>query len=544
MLKLTSNIKTDFGRELLQAPFISKIIGSQDTSLAIADLDSLMAPGGGLFASTGPNYHGMIFGRDSLEVADDLLGARPGLALNVIDLLAYFQGSSEDNNKKSGVQTGKIMHQHGQLEYRNLRVGHETELLINKLSELWGGDDTGFTNYDSLDSTPLFIRLVSRYGLKYGPDFLNEEIAHESGKTRTRQHYLDESLKWLVKHLYLSSVGFLEFRREHKDSIIIQNWRDSGSSMVHIDGSQANINEYIAPLDVQGYAYDALVMSARLFEKYQLASKAEVHRIRTAASTLRENLFSSFWMEETQSFAMALDRDENHNPRLIKTPSSSQGALLDTRLFSDLDDQLRVKYVGGIVKSVYNSSFITDVGIRCRSKEYAYLTGFADYHGSWAVWAKESYDFAKGLRRQGFRNLSRDMANRIINSVNVSGANYELWYVNPLNGEVDYHPKRLKLGDEVNQQNIIPATNIPEEGQAWTVSAVIAIKNDEKPGNIHSKSRWSRKLEAEILKDVGKCRLLKSKREIEKFRLGLPEFYIDIEQGMEFDKKWNPEWWG
>nr|MCU0667408.1 hypothetical protein [Patescibacteria group bacterium] len=396
MLKLTTNIKTDFGRELLQASFVSKFIGSKEASLAIADLDSLMAPGGGLFASAGSNYRGMIFGRDSLEVADDLLATKPELALNVIDLLAFYQGSSEDNNKKSGVQAGKIMHQHGQLEYRDLRVSKDTANLIKKLSELWGGNDEGFTNYDSLDSTPLFIRLISRYGLKYGPEFLNKEVAHKSGKIYARRYYLDESLKWLIKHLFLSSIGFLEFRKEHKDSIIIQNWRDSGSSLVHLDGRQANINEYIAPLEVQGYAYDALVMSARLFEKYQLASDVEVHRLRTVANTLRENLFSSFWMEEKQSFAMALDRDENHNPRLIKTPSSSQGALLDSRLFSDLDDELRYKYVGGIVKAVYNSNFITDVGIRCRSKDYAYLTGFADYHGSWAVWAKESYDFAKG----------------------------------------------------------------------------------------------------------------------------------------------------
>ena len=72
-------------------------------------LHILRAPKGlGVYASMGPNYQFAIFGRDSLEVADDLLETEKALATEIILLLAHLQGV--ETNVVTEEEPGKIHH--------------------------------------------------------------------------------------------------------------------------------------------------------------------------------------------------------------------------------------------------------------------------------------------------------------------------------------------------------------------------------------------------------------------------------------------------
>ncbi len=504
---------------------------------SIRDIEGLITPEGSLYASNGENYRGMLFGRDALEAADDLLEAEPEVALNVIDSLTRLQGIKYD--EASAEEFGKIPHQHMRLYVNGSRIAPHAEAQMRKLGEKWGGDEEGFTYYGSLDATPLYARLVARYGLIHGTEFLKGEVETKTGETINRLEAFRRSVNWICDHLESSELSLLEFKRLSNQHIVVQSWRDSGSSYVHEDGSQVNLNGFIAPLEVQGYAFDALFLGQN-FARLSGVNEDEVSRWEGHATATRERVFDAFWLGEDKGFAMAIDRDENWQPRQLKTPSSTQGNLLDTRLFLGIEESERQKYVGSIVRNIHSQDFMTEIGIRCRAISAAHLVPFADYHGSWAVWTKESYDYLKGLRRQGFNKLADDMQIRILNMVNVSGHNYEFLYVN-LDGEVDYTPKKYEKG--MTTDELIIATNIPEEGQAWTASAILAVKRGLRPKNHLPSSMWSRALEHKLLASIPPAELLQTADDINNKRKTTKSFAIDIDAGIAEDRKWNPDWW-
>jgi glycogen debranching enzyme len=506
---------------------------------SIRDIERLITPEGSLYASSGEGYQYMLFGRDSLEAADDLVEVEPQLSLRVIDSLARLQGTQY--NEQTAEEFGKIPHQHMQLHVDGVKIPEAAEEQLHKLSRKWGGTDEGFTYYGSLDATPLFARLIARHGLIHGPDFLRQEVEHTSGETISRLESYRRALHWICDHLESSELSLLEFRRLGEDHIIIQSWRDSGSSYVHEDGTQVNLDGFIAPIEVQGYGYDALSLSSRLLADFDLPTE-ETDRWVEHARQLQQTTLNAYWMEDKNAFAMALDRDPGNNwrERRVSTPSSSQAALLDSRLLIDLSEAERKQYVEGIINQLYDPDFMTEIGVRCRAASAAELVPFADYHGSWAVWTKENYDFIKGLRRQGLQGLADDVSIRLLNMANISGENYEFLYVNP-EGEVDYMPKPYAPGMEVDE--VIPATNVPETGQAWTASALLAIKRQLEPRNKLESDDWSKSLEDTVLRKLPENKLHRSQQEIHEKRQSLKRFAIDIDAGIEADKSWNPDWW-
>src|SRR4051812_23422300 len=82
-------------------------------SLALATVIS--KDGSSVYASSDTLYKGAIFGRDSLEVADDLLDVKPALVHNILLTLGRLQGLRID--KLNEEQPGKIIH-----EYRTATV--------------------------------------------------------------------------------------------------------------------------------------------------------------------------------------------------------------------------------------------------------------------------------------------------------------------------------------------------------------------------------------------------------------------------------------
>lgn len=503
----------------------------------LLDLDGVKTPEGAVYASSGEEYRWMFFGRDSLESADDLLNVRPKIAKSVLLKLASLQGT--ETRDISAEEPGRVSHQHMQLYENGERLPSEAENKMHFLSERWGGDENGFTYYGSLDATPLFARLAARYALIHGTDILSERLTDKNGESITLLDSMKRSLDWMSRHIESSELGLLEFRRLSDKHIVVQSWRDSGSAFLHMDGQRANIDEFIAPLEVQGYAYDAFKLAEMLDDVAGITGE-DKQKWSYYADILQENTLGRFWMPEVGQFAMGIDRDENHQPRQIKTWSSSQGVLMDSRILIDLPENDRKTYLEGIIGALYGPEFLTEVGVRCRAARFSDLAGFADYHGSWAVWAKESYDFAKGLRRQGLDNLADDIERRILNMANISGAHYEFLYVNPA-GEVDYFPKRYNPEDPHGE--VIVGSNVPDKGQAWTISAVLAIKRGERPLYRAIKTTWAEELEDRVLGTVVRAKLLSRGDELRAKRSKSKQFSIDTAAGIVADMKWNPDWW-
>src|SRR5680860_601641 len=143
-------------------------------------LDSLRAPEGhGIFASRGTSFEYAVFGRDSIEAAEDLLTVDPALSKDVLLTMARLQGNEVNNITEEEI--GRIHH-----EYRIRRLGDfaitkSSAAVLERLSPKWGGTKDKLLYYGSIDATPLFVRLSGNYIKKYGSGILNENIKDDSG---------------------------------------------------------------------------------------------------------------------------------------------------------------------------------------------------------------------------------------------------------------------------------------------------------------------------------------------------------------------------
>jgi glycogen debranching enzyme len=447
--------------------------------------------GKGVYASSDTLYKGAIFGRDSLEVAEDLMTLKPKLVTSILLTLASLQGKQV--NSENEEEPGKIVH-----EYRNTVVDGRpikgmSKEIFNKLSSKWGGDSRELAYYGSVDSTPHFLRVLDSFCQTYGNEILDRQIIGRGNSKSTMKEIAVRAADWLTDRLAKSRSGLLEFQKINPHGISNQVWKDSEEFYVHVDGQIANHRAPISSIELQALAYDALQSAARFMPEG--SSKYE-----DLAKQLQQRTIELFWSESTASFSLGSDYDDQGKLRIIKTSAANQAALLDSSIFDSLPEDERHKYVAGIVEVIMSSEFLSDAGIRSRSLSNADLIPFWDYHGSFVSWPKETYDIAKGLRRQGFPLLARQLENRILNVCLSYKAYPEFVYVDDAGRVLASPPSGHTHGELV----IVNGTNAPERVQAWTVSAVIAIidsrlKNKLRLAPKVTQNAWQLKLEETIL---------------------------------------------
>ena len=403
-------------------------------------------------------------------MADHLLSVRPEVAHTLILALARLQGTEETpaGAHSNEEEPGKIHHQHIRLFVLGQRISGAAELILQELRGRWGGRGDDLTYYGSVDATPLFVRLVGRYCAGYGPALLDERITDKDGRPATVGDKVLAAVDWIVRRIDASPLGLVEFQRRNPDGITFQVWKDSGTSYVHRDGMLADWDQPIAAVEVQAYSYDALLAAAELFK---VAETGRAREWRERAEVLLTAILQRLWMPREAYFAMAVDRASDGTPRQVASIASNAALLLDSRLFDQFaagDD-----YVEPVARRICSAEFVTEAGIRCRSVEEADLVDFQDYHGTWTVWMKETFDVVKGLHRQGLTGSANQLGRRLLNAVNVAGANLEFLYVSPT-GDVmyDHHESDLRGGEAE-----IVATNYPEVGLGWSVAAALALKH-------------------------------------------------------------------
>jgi glycogen debranching enzyme len=402
-------------------------------------------------------YFEALFGRDSLRVATDLLPFFPKLARTTLLRLAEFQGTKIDDIKEE--EPGKIIH-----EYRE--PNDEVGIRIKKQKGL------DWPYYGSVDSTPMFIRLVCDYSNTEDKNFLDHEVNTKNGK-KTMRNVLGSAVGWLERKLEQSPDGVLEFKRVNPGGLENQAWKDRWDSYFHKDGSMPNHKNGIASIEVQGLAYEALLSAAEAFEKSGNESdKVKAGGLRKRAEKLKAKIISEFWIEEDGRgyFALGADRDKNGKLRLMKIKTSNMGHLLNTGLL-DGDDKktssLRKKLVG----TLFSKEMMAPNGIRTLSSKEVRYRPFAYQNGS--VWFWDNYQIARGLRRHGFIKEAKQIEDKILKVVNKLNSFPEF-------ARGDDHPDILNkrvvwVMDKINnRKNRIEQP--PQEIQAWTVSSVLGIK--------------------------------------------------------------------
>lgn len=451
-------------RLFYRQPIIQRFYDTNDRQLARQFIDLVRAPKGyGIYASAGPNYEYAIFGRDSIEFAEDLNEIAPELTREIILLLARLQGVATNNITEE--EPGKIHHEYRARYFNGQPVSKAASKIFDILARKWGATNDELCYYGTVDATPLFIRLVHRYCRRNGEAILDEPVVRRNGETALLRTCVRNSVAWLVGKLQASPWGLLEFKRLNPLGLAYQSWKDSDSAYLHADGTPANPEGGIASIEVQGFAFDALSAAADM-----VATAAEATKLRDLAARLREVVLEKLWMPDQRYFAMGLDRDAYGATRQITTLTSNAGLLLRSDMWDSLEHAKVKTYVEPVIQRLLSNDFFTEAGVRTRALSHRNLVSFADYHGSLVTWPRETLNIARGMAKRGYVQEANKLEDCILRAVMAAGEFYEFFLVDE-QGRVKYR-YRIENPNEP-ARHYFGAANNPEPAQAWTISSVI-----------------------------------------------------------------------
>lgn len=327
----------------------------------------------------------VVFGRDSLIVADFLRNYYPNLFDKTILRLASLQGT--EYNEASEEERGKIVHE----------ARDPSDPIAQEISAKQGW---GWPYYGAVDSTPLFVFEITRKA-KDDPDFLDQKYIDKSGRERTLFESMQLALEFIESNMSKSDLGLLEYRRLNPNGLQNQWWADSWDSMSCSDGTIANHDEPIAALVVQAFTYDALLGASELYRKMgQLneACAAAAAKYQKMADHIKKQVMERFWKESEDGgfFVVGLDRDEQGNIRQLDTKTCNMGLVLTSRLLDDDSEDSRRK-VDQTIKVLFSEEMQNVSGIRTLSrKEKLYKPG--GYHTG-NVWLWTNNWIANGIEK-------------------------------------------------------------------------------------------------------------------------------------------------
>ncbi len=308
----------------------------------------------GPFPAAGIPWFVTPFGRDSLIVSLMTLPWYPQIALGTLRYLAAHQGTQ--TNPSTLEAPGKILHE--QRDGEASRTGR-----------------TPFTTYfGSVDATPLWICLLS--------DYL--EQTHNLELARELLPNLEAALEWMQGlDADPDQDGFLEYS-PHAGGITNQVWKDSGDSVFDAQGQ--DLKAPIAVIEVQAYAYRALLGAAKIYHRLEQPEKSQA--LERKAHTLQARFEQHFWQEDVQMYAHALDAQKN--PARVKVSNMGQA------LWAGIIPESKVETV---VQTLFSSELWSGWGIRTLSSDSPRYNPVSYHNGS--VWPHDNALIALGLARYG-----------------------------------------------------------------------------------------------------------------------------------------------
>jgi glycogen debranching enzyme len=353
------------------------VLGASEDLLAcpfaqsVGDLASLRMRTGGtvdMLPAAGMPWFMTVFGRDTIITCLQSMLLGPELAVAALEVLAQLQADEDDPDIDS--EPGKIPHE--------LRRGRAAETWFHRY-------------YGSVDATPLYLVLLSETWRWTGDDALAR---------RFREPAL-AALRWIDEWGDRDGDGFVEYERRTARGLENQSWKDSGDSQRYADGTLAR--GPIAPVEVQGYVYDAKVRLAELaraaWNEPELAARLEVE-----AAELRVRFDEAFWVHGRGGFyALALDGD--------KRPVDSLTSNIGHVLWSGIAPPERA---AALADRLAEDALASGWGIRTMSTEDAGYNPLSYHNGT--VWPHDTSLAAWGLERAGRREQALDLARSLLDA--------------------------------------------------------------------------------------------------------------------------------
>lgn len=372
---------------------------------AVSDFHALkIADGNEAIIAAGIPWFATMFGRDSLIASYQALLLDPQLACDTLRVLARYQG--DEHNDWRDEEPGKILHE--------FRQGEMT----------CAGEMPFSPYYGSIDSTPLFLILLSEvYSWT-----ANEELV------RDLLPIVYKALDWIDRYGDLDGDGFLEYARRSPKGLANQSWKDSWDANMRPDGSLPA--SPIAPIEVQGYVYDAKFRMASLLRTF--GDNARADKLKQEAAAMAKRL-EAYWMANQDYYAIALDNEK----RPVQIASSNPGHLLFSRAVS----KPRAR---SIVKRLMQPDMFSGWGWRTLSDKEVTFNPLSYHRGS--VWPHDNSLIAHGMTLNGFRRP----ALQIITSLFEASLNFR-----------DYRLPELFCGVQRREQDKPVQYPVSCSPQAW-----------------------------------------------------------------------------
>ena len=338
---------------------------------SIADLASLrLHRGAGLgnLPAAGMPWFMTVFGRDTIITCLQTLLFGPELAHSALQVLADLQAREDDPT--TDAEPGKIVH----------------EIRRGKAARTWFP-----AYYGTIDATPLYLILLS-------------EVWRWTDDAALVRHFKEPALRalaWIDEYGDRDGDGFVEYHKRGERGLDNQSWKDSWDSQRFTDGSLAE--PPIAPVEAQGYVYDAKRRTAELArEVWRDRDLAE--RLEAEADELRTRFNEAFWSDERGGYyVLALDGEK----RQVDSLCSNIGHLLWSGIV--LPDR-----VDRVVDALMGPDLWSGWGVRTMSTADAGFNPLSYHNGT--VWPHDNSLIAWGLARYARWPEAQRIARRMLNA--------------------------------------------------------------------------------------------------------------------------------
>ncbi len=342
----------------------------------------------GILASGRNEAYGCIFGRDSLITSLQLLEAYNRtketyfleLVKKILSNLAHLQG--KEVLIESGEEPGKMIH-----EFRP--EGHEH--LTAALTDPWYVyPDNMMRNYDSVDSTPLFLLTLYRY----------YEASNDKPFIEELQPAIIAALNWMTEYGDTNNDGFIDYRF-HPDrtfgGLKSQSWMDSTESLFYEESNEFPLYP-IAPVEVQAYAYSALSVWSMYFAKVDPALSA---LLLEKAVNLKKLFNEKFVIRHGKRVTLAFALDGKG--RRLTAARSSMGHVLFAAHQGPkgLECILDTQYIEPLrLRLLSRDLFVPSAGVRTLSSRSPHFDPISYHNGS--IWPHDTAMLSQGLHNFGF----------------------------------------------------------------------------------------------------------------------------------------------
>lgn len=371
------------------------------------------------FLAAGAPWYFTLLGRDSLWAARLLLPLDAGLAGGTLRTLAAYQGTR--TAPASAEEPGKILHE---LRSKEPAPGSPGETLPP-------------VDYGAVDSTPLWLCLLGELG-RAGTD---------DSTVRALLPQAAQAGEWLLAAGDARNDGpnggFLSYQQSITPGPGSGGWKASRGAMQFRNGRHAD--GPIALSEVQGYAYQAAVESAGLFDAY---GEPGGQPLRDYAEALKQAFRERYWVEDEGGLFPAMGLDGHGDP--LDVPGSNMGHLLGTGILDASEARL-------VADRLLSPELFSGYGVHTLSRRAAGFWPFSAHCGS--VWSHDTAIAIRGLLAEGFLAEARTLAEGLLKAA----------------GSFDHRLPELFAGvrsDESAHPVPHPASCHP---QAWSSASAVVI---------------------------------------------------------------------